>query len=412
MMVLAAVVAACNDGGQTPNDEPVERVVLVDYRHDEFASAFLRYYPSSVRVRPGDTVRFKQSWTGEPHSITMGRVVEDLFSIPEELYQYETPEDALAAGISEEEVEKASYAATHIPGMTADQYDVYQPGANPCFVSEGTALPTFADPTTGAPNEAAVCPNAAVEPPPFVGDEPLYNSGFISPGGDEPNTFRLPISEDAKPGTYRYFCNYHWIGMSGVVEVVDAGTRIPSQAEVNQRARAEIAGDAAEPRRRIRQAADGDFGGLEPPLAGRSSNDDPDDDPVVVNEFLPRRVLGEVGEPLTWTVDGAPHTVSFNVPKYFPSLDVSGGRIVWDPRSFRSVGWTFPEPVHRDQPDESALGADGQDVDAGGWDGRAFHSSGVLEPGDTFTLTFTRAGTYPFACLLHPQMVGVVEIDS
>jgi plastocyanin len=411
LALVVSLVAACSDRVESNTDDRVERVVLVDFRHDEFASAFLRYYPASVQVRPGDTVRFKQTWTGEPHSVTMGRVVEDLLSIPDELYQYATPEEALAAGISEEEVDKASYAATHIPGMTADQYDVYQPGARPCFVAAGTALPLFADPTTGAPREDASCPNADVEPPPFVGDEPLYNSGFISPEGDEPNTFKLPISEDARPGTYRYFCNYHWIGMSGAIEVVEATETIPSQGDVNRRARTEIAADAAEPLKRIRQASDGNFGGLTPPLAGRSSNDDPDDDPVVVNEFLPNRVDGAVGEPLTWTIDGAPHTVSFNVPKYFPSLDVRGGRVVWDPRSFRSVGWTLPEPVHLDQPDESALGAQGQAVDAGEWDGRGFRSSGVLEPGDSFTVTFTRAGTYPFACLLHPQMVGVVDID-
>jgi len=68
-----------DDGGSAAGGGE-ERTVLVDYRHDQFASAFLRYYPEQVKVRQGDTVRFKQAWTGEPHSVTMGKVVDDLFA--------------------------------------------------------------------------------------------------------------------------------------------------------------------------------------------------------------------------------------------------------------------------------------------------------------------------------------------
>jgi plastocyanin len=50
-----------------------------------------------------------------------------------------------------------------------------------------------------------------------------------------------------------------------------------------------------------------------------------------------------------------------------------------------------------------------QKVDAGRWDGSGFLSSGV-QPGGTYTVTFTRPGTYPYACLIHPRMVGEVVV--
>src|SRR5687768_16496127 len=41
-----------------------ERVVRVDYRHDEFASFFWRFFPGRIEAHPGDTIAFQQRWTG------------------------------------------------------------------------------------------------------------------------------------------------------------------------------------------------------------------------------------------------------------------------------------------------------------------------------------------------------------
>ncbi len=52
-------------------------------------------------------------------------------------------------------------------------------------------------------------------------------------------------------------------------------------------------------------------------------------------------------------------------------------------------------------------------VDAGPWDGRGFRSTGLdYQDLDEFSVTFTRAGTYTYACLIHPQMVGRVVVRS
>ncbi|HEY6756256.1 MAG TPA: plastocyanin/azurin family copper-binding protein, partial [Nitrososphaera sp.] len=38
--------------------------------------------------------------------------------------------------------------------------------------------------------------------------------------------------------------------------------------------------------------------------------------------------------------------------------------------------------------------------------------SPLLNPGQTFSFTFTQAGNYPYFCLVHPNMVGTVNVSS
>ena len=52
------------------------RSVNVDNQSDKFNAGFLAYFPDDVTVRPGDTVEFKENFSGEPHSVTFGTLVE------------------------------------------------------------------------------------------------------------------------------------------------------------------------------------------------------------------------------------------------------------------------------------------------------------------------------------------------
>ena len=427
--IFVMLTAGCgNGGGSGDTGAPTAgssadgevRTVLLDYHHDEFASAFLAYYPRDVKVHPGDTVHFKQAWSGEPHSVTMGKIVDDVFEVAPLVEKYDSPDEARAAGLSEDIIDRAVNAFEKVPGMTGDGFTIFQPGAQPCFVTDMDDVPVFSDIESGEPNEDAKCPTAGEKQPAFHGNEALYNSGFIAPTGESANRFDIPVAADAKPGTYRYFCNYHWVGMSGTVEVVAPGTKIPSQAAVNTEARKEITEASKAALTRVRAARKGDFGKLHPPLAGRSStdeqqseNEDIPDDPqafVVVNEFLPKTVKAKVGKPITWTVDGFAHTVSFNVPKYFPVFTAEkNGDVEWNPKSWKPVAWDVPEAEETGPDSESGP----RKIDVGKWDGKGgFHSSGVIGEGETFTVTFTKAGTYPYACVLHPQMVGTVEVSA
>jgi plastocyanin len=424
--VLAVAVAAvllagaCGDGGGgdergfEPAEGGEERTVLVDYRHDEFASAFLQYYPEHLEVRPGDLVKFRQSWSGEPHSVTMGKVVNDLFEVVPQIEQYESADEARAGGLSEEFIQQVLATLSKTPGMT-DDFRIAQGGAEPCFVTETADVPAFSNPETDEVNLDARCPVEARKQVPFTGRQALYNSGFIPYDGPQGNTFELPIAEDAEPGTYKYFCNYHWVFMSGEVEVVEKGAAIPSQAEVSKTARAEIDADAKAALAKVAETEDKRVGDtveeLTLPLAGRNIDDET---PVIINEFFPRKLTAKVGQKVTWTADGATHTVSFNVPKYFPIFTVADdGKITWDPKSFESAGFDVPPPDEDQQHSDDAEEEQAREIDAGRWDGSGgFHSSGAIEPGTRFSVTFTKPGSYPFACVLHPQMVGSLTVKA
>jgi hypothetical protein len=80
------------------------------------------------------------------------------------------------------------------------------------------------------------------------------------------------------------------------------------------------------------------------------------------------------------------------------------------------VKWPAPE---RPEPAEGEGGESAEEeepepirVDGGEFDGGdGFHSTGLdYNDGDSFSLTFTKSGTYLFACLIHPAMVGKVVV--
>ena len=64
-------MAACG-GGQSE-----ELTVLVDYSSDDFASSAFFNFPAKLDATPGQTIVFKQTWTGEPHTVTGGTFVND-----------------------------------------------------------------------------------------------------------------------------------------------------------------------------------------------------------------------------------------------------------------------------------------------------------------------------------------------
>jgi plastocyanin len=93
-------------------------------------------------------------------------------------------------------------------------------------------------------------------------------------------------------------------------------------------------------------------------------------------DFFNDTITIDEGDSITWSVGGAAHTVTFfghlKKPR-FPVVAPFGGST---------------------------------------YDGTVYTSSGIVFPGVTYTLTFPKAGTYPFACLFHgPEMTGVVTVN-
>jgi len=96
-------------------------------------------------------------------------------------------------------------------------------------------------------------------------------------------------------------------------------------------------------------------------------------------DFFPGSITIDVGDSVTWTVEGNAHTITFLGPLS-----------------------SFPPG---DNPNSPFGGST--------YDGSVLTSSGAMFPGNKYALTFTKAGTYPYMCLFHPpEMVGVIVVQS
>lgn len=415
---VAAAVALL--GTSCGNGVEPAATVLVDYDHDEFATQFLRYFPEEVAVHPGDTVRFQQYWTGEPHTVTLGSAVGPVLEVTRPLLaEYgdlpieEVPEDVLGAYIEAESTLPAMYPmdveesrgapgeseapATEAGPSEADEESdaLSQTAAQPCVIPTGGAMPEG-----GAPCEGR-------ELAPFTGTEVLYNSGVIPYDGPSGNVFDLTLSEDIAPGSYPFVCLVHGSFQSGVLTVLPEDEPTPGPRAVTAAARRALddgvapLADAfsrvvAEGRyERGDQVFEGRFAGL---LQGEMDG--------VVNEFIPAEFDVSVDEPVTWRFFG-PHSVSFDVPEYFPIVEfLDDGTVSYNEEIDRHAGGA-PDPG--DPPEEPG---EPWVLDGGSYDGSGYWSSGVLysDAWVEYTLRFSEPGEYPFACLIHPPMVGVVRV--
>lgn len=416
MAVGALALPACGTSSTTAASGQT-RTVLVDYNHDETALSAFAYFPQRVAVRPGDTVEFKQAWTGEPHSVTMGTYVDTqvapIMSLLERV--------AKSGDIPAEEPEE--FQKFSLPYAFGEGDDLAQNAAQPCYVEE-------ADFTGEYPgDETTPCKKRAQ--PAFSG-QPIYSSGIIPFEGVGGNTFKVRLADDLATGTYSFYCNVHGALQWGAIDVKPKGSEIPSAGAVAKQARKEAERFSAPFVENYRFAKAG-----KPVSGGEPGNEETIETkgknlvglPIpffkdgvffhgVSNEFAPRSVKAEVGKPVTWTMLGG-HTLSFNVPKYFPVFTVAkDGKVALNPKATPAAGWDEP-PEPPSSGDESEGGGEEEGpppeprkVEVT-WDGKGFHSTGMsYNAGDTFSVTFTKAGTYPFACLIHPQMVGKVVVSS
>ncbi len=458
-IALVLVASACDrlpfvgGGGE-------ERTVLVDYSHDEFASALLFNFPRRVTAAPGMTLDFRQTWTGEAHTVTggglanerlgtdvftFGRAFDELLARGVDVPDPTGPTDD-TVGEMLDAVEESrsgpdrdafldSYDALADEGIAPDRDDADEVPVGtlfekigPAFEGEFSQLPIAWDTETGELNQnvGQPCyldrgappkdPDEACdsrEQPAFNGKQSFYNSGIIPYEGPQGNTFRVPLADDIAPGNYFFYCAIHFFAQYTEVEVVPSGTDVPTQEEVNRQAREEIdlrAKPLAASYRDVvrRQRLDAFGQTLRGPFAGAFP---PKVQYALINEFIPKNLSVRRNEPITWTFLGLEHTISFGVPRYFPIVQfLDDGTVRYNPKLRNPGGGARepPEPEGAPQEEPPAPLA----YDAGTYDGEGFWSTGLVGA-DTYaqvTLRISRPGTYDFACLIHPPMVGEIEV--
>lgn len=103
-----------------------------------------------------------------------------------------------------------------------------------------------------------------------------------------------------------------------------------------------------------------------------------------VNAFFPASAKVQAGDTVVWKNESPyePHTVTFQNPFETPE----------DKRAF------VPGGV-----------ASGNDF-SGGYSHSGLFGPGPVFPSDNFSLKFTKKGSYPYVCILHPGMGGVVDV--
>lgn len=99
---------------------------------------------------------------------------------------------------------------------------------------------------------------------------------------------------------------------------------------------------------------------------------------VTVDKYYPSTITIDEGDTITWTVEGDAHTISF----------LSGA--------------PAPDPFSPQAQNPSGGST---------YNGTGIVSSGILDPGQSYSLTFTKAGTYVYNCLIHPGMSATVIVN-
>src|SRR4051794_21894127 len=196
LAVLALLSGACgnnnNDdkaaesstGGSGGDSASNAYTVQVDAKADGFSMATTAYFPHELKVAAGSTVTFNETFTGEPHTVTLGSLVDEgtakLSSTPQ--------------GDEPEAWKKLPTLLPQGPG------DANQMAANPCVVA------------TGDPPTDKACPKVS-DIPAFDGKQSVYSSGFLPEGAK----FEVKLADDIAPGTYNFFCLLHRGGMTGAI---------------------------------------------------------------------------------------------------------------------------------------------------------------------------------------------------
>ena len=111
---------------------------------------------------------------------------------------------------------------------------------------------------------------------------------------------------------------------------------------------------------------------------------------MVVEEFLPAKLTVGEGTTVTWLQDTLrEHTVTFLAGTPLPLENI-------------------PQPEDPSLPVMRNPLAEYPTPPAGPWDGTTFINSGRMQQGETFSVTFTTAGSYPFVCIPHAAREGMV----
>lgn len=284
--------------------------------------------------------------------------------------------------------------------------DANQSAAQPCFLDAGV-------PPLSLKGGALACTKRTQ--PEFTGAQSFYSSGVLMEDGA---SYSVPFSKSIKPGTYNVICLVHRSAMTSQIQVVDPGTTVQSQADITAKGQQQLARlvDALTPIAAKAQtaAADTALAATGDPSITHALIADPNAINGVVVDFGPKTLSIPVGGTVTWR-NFYFHNIAFGALDSDVGVlqKAADGSIHLSPKAGAPAGFVVPPQAGINIPPPD--GAQPFTVDLGNWDGTGFRNTGIVQslpPQDivSLKLSFTRAGTFPYRCLIHPDMKGEVKV--
>lgn len=363
--------------------------VVIDGKTDAFNGEFGTYSPSTLSAHPGDTVKFSlPRFSGVPHTVTFGTLVDAAVTKLDQLGPQALP-------VAQEETPEMLKLPDVFPhGAPQGPPSPNQSAAQPCYLATGV-------PPLSLPGGAAACPKTAQ--PDFDGTQAFYNSGMLAKDGDQ---FEMKLSSGIKPGTYAFMCLIHRGVMTAKLTVAASGDNIPSPAEVTAAGQKQFDDLVT----KVKPAADAAQKAT--PDKATMGTGDPTTPNVVVADFGPKSISIPVGGTVTWNVF-AFHSLAFNAT----DADVgvvnkqADGSWAFAPKAGPPAGFNVPPAAFTFPPPATSKPLM---VDLGSYDGAGFKNTGIVGSVPpqfiSFKLKFTKAGTIPFRCLVHPDMKGEIKV--
>jgi len=326
--------------------------------------SFFDYFPRQMTVHTGDTVTFARAANPlEPHTITL---------LPANTRLTDTALGKLfppsVGNPAPDPNAKGSLQVDFNPDVLANcGTSVYYPGTGPCNYNGKSVI-----------NSGVMFP-----PPPALAAHPPVFS----------------VRMNVAPGTYRYFCLVHGPRMSGIIRVVAPKVALPSTASLQAQANSQYQAAASNTlnyESHLQTVITSQGGHLVYHVRtgdhyGR----------VAIDEFIPRSVNPKAGDTVVW----APgfHTVTFPANTGTRAFSFGCNSATHD-APFRGFAGCAdlklvvnPHAFFPSRPPGMPY--------TGG-----FSSSGVLvipRP-HPWLMSFPRAGTFSYLCLLHPGMIASV----
>lgn len=229
-------------------------------------------------------------------------------------------------------------------------------------------------------------------------DGKTYTSSGI-PQGAKPKPYALKFP---KTGAFTYYCVLH-PGMAGTVKVVGKRTKVPSAKADAAAAKKQLAAVLKVAIKRSKEATK-----AATVEAGRATSE------YSLNRFFPAKATVPVGTPVTFTMaQQSPaeiHTITFGSPAVTKPVENAfispvPGTTPGPPTLVIDARAAYPTAPPNGQP----LAYDGTNH------GDGLENAGMLDNAKptpspaTTQVVFTKPGSYPYVCVVHPNMAGTIE---